>query len=143
MALHRCQQILTDSRIKVEESGRKAIFLNAGREEYIRTQIDGCLLNGARACDWAVSKPDLGDVLVELKGVNVSHAIDQLEAGAHYWLGSGLATEHLGMLIVCAQYPRMSTQVQRAQARFKKLFRAPLKVSSRNKEWQLSDLVKF
>lgn len=77
-----CVQLSTDSRIKFEENKRKIIFLNPERRTYKKVQVDGCAINDkAMRCDkLLVSDCEHEERYVELKGTDVMHAIDQLEA---------------------------------------------------------------
>ena len=66
---------------KVEENGRKAIFLNPENAPIKKVRIDGCLIVGdTRRADFIVSKPGVVDVIVELKGKDIYHAKDQIVA---------------------------------------------------------------
>lgn len=138
-----CSEITTDSKIKVEECGRKAVFLNEDRHSYVRTKVDGCLVEGSPASDWVVSRQQLGDVIVELKGTDVSHAITQVTATAALWENSDRRCGALAALIVCSQYPRIATGIQRAKERFKREYRAPLHVVSRNREYRFELVLSF
>lgn len=69
----------SNSKIKVEENKRKAIFLNPERENFTVTEVDGCLIpRGQTAADYLVVKPRVASILVELKGRNVERACAQL-----------------------------------------------------------------
>jgi hypothetical protein len=61
-----CIETVRDSKPKVEENGRKAIFLNPERVSIKKVRVDGCLIkeDGLKA-DYIVSKPEVIDVIVE------------------------------------------------------------------------------
>jgi hypothetical protein len=106
--------------------------------------MDHCLApDGAVAADFVVSKPNLVDVIVELKGKNVDHAVDQIESTWVFW---GRHAEHeprrlISAWIMCTEYPRGSLKV----ARYRESFRARggiLLVSTHNgEERPFSDFV--
>lgn len=49
-------RVATDvSRIKVEENGRSATFLNDERARFYRTKVDGGLLDNVLCADYVVS----------------------------------------------------------------------------------------
>lgn len=138
-----CREAIAVSKIKLEEKGRKAIFNNLGRETYIKTRVDGCLLVNETASDWVLSKKNIGDVIVELKGRDVDHAVEQVTATADFWKEKGFSNGHMAALIVCAQYPRIDTKIQRATQAFSKKHKAPLHVVSRNSEYLFNDVLRF
>ena len=143
MTLAKCRKTVTDSRVKFEENGKKVVFLNATREEFLKTRVDGCLKDCSPACDRVATQPNRGDVLVELKGSDVSHALEQLLSTAHYWTQRGYRAGELAALVVSSQFPRFSTGIQRAQLNFAKKFKAPLHVVSRNLEFKFETLLEF
>lgn len=143
MALADCREITNVSKIKVEENQRKAVFLNDPRENYFRTKVDGCLVVHTLASDWVVSKPTVGDVVVELKGKDVNHAIKQIVSTLSYWKKEGLSNGKLAGLIVCTQYPKISTTVQKAQELIAKDYKAPLHVVTKNYEYKLENVLSF
>jgi hypothetical protein len=133
-----CIERIRDSKVRVTDPGtaRRAILLNPERAQVRRIRMDHCLAPvGEVAADFVVSKPRIVDVIVELKGANVSHAVDQIEATWRFW---GTHAEHgakqaIGAWILCSEYPRASTKV----ARYRESFRsrgAILLISTHNGE---------
>ena len=100
MKLVNCLNCSSSSKIKVEENGKKATFINVAREEFLRTKIDGCLIQNATACDWAVSKKGVGDILIELKGSDVDHAVDQILKTAAWWHKDNRSNGRLAGLVL-------------------------------------------
>lgn len=143
-----CTETLTHTRIKVDDkrSPRWAVFLNPGRSAIRKIRVDGCLVTKTIAADWVVSKTDSLDVVVELKGRDVGHAIRQIMATLRFWskhAGCG-QNDHLAALIVCTQqHPRDNTKIERARRQIAQEHRAPLHVKSRNLEYTFDDLRKF
>jgi hypothetical protein len=120
-----CIQKVRHSKLKLADPGtaRTAILLNHDKTQVRRIRVDGCLAPaGTVSADWVASKPKVVDVVVELKGRNVDHAVDQIEATWRFWRGH---VEHdddqdIGAWILCSEYPRASTKV----ARYRESFRA-------------------
>ena len=54
MQIANCQRVTSVSRIKIEESGRKAIFMNLARDQFVLTRVDGCVVVDSVAADWVV-----------------------------------------------------------------------------------------
>ena len=119
-----CIETIRDSKVRVADLGtaRSAILLNFERVQIRRIRMDGCLApTGSVTADWIISKPQAADVVVELKGKNVGHAVDQIEATLTFW---STHDEHangqvIGAWIVCSEYPRASTKVARYRERLR------------------------
>src|SRR4051812_27602069 len=92
----KCTRVLTHSSVKVEENKSRAVFSNPDRREYAVTKIDGCLVTEGRRADYVVTKEERVSVLVELKGVDVSHACDQLFASVEHPSVKPLLERRLG-----------------------------------------------
>lgn len=75
-----CISLTKDSQIKFEENKRKIIFQNPSRRSYKKVKVDGCAIKTGLKCDdLLVSQDEYEERYVELKGIDVMHAIDQLE----------------------------------------------------------------
>ena len=84
--------------------------------------MDGCLApTGQVSADWIVSKARVVDVIVELKGKNVNHAVRQIEATRNYWprRDEYVDGQVIGAWIICTEYPRASTKVARFRERLR------------------------
>jgi len=81
--LNSCVQTVSHSKIKVEENGRKVIFLNPSRAQFMKGRIDGCLVTSGIRADYFVGGEGK-TVLIELKGSNIEHAFEQLLKAAEH-----------------------------------------------------------
>ncbi len=135
-----CIEHLHESRIKVEEKGKSAVFLNPQRLEVLRVKVDGCLRTNTIASDWIVASPDCGDIVIELKGCDVSRAIDQIIATLAFWRNHELCSTSQSALIVCSRYPRFDTKLQRGKVKLQKK-NVFLRVESRNLEYEFTDFL--
>ncbi|HTW79748.1 MAG TPA: hypothetical protein VME23_09425 [Terracidiphilus sp.] len=120
----RCIEKLRHSKVKIHDpgTGRSGILLNPLKVQVRRIKMDGCLAPvGAKAADFVVSMPRLVDVIVELKGKNVDHAVEQIESSRLFWKthGEHAANQLIGAWILCAQYPRASQKIKRYEERFR------------------------
>ena len=129
-----CQNEKRDSRIAVEERGKKAVFVNGEKRKYLLTRVDGCVIKNATAADWILTAAKVGDVIVELKGRNVQHALEQIMATAKFWTDNGLRQGKIAALIVCSQHPQVTTKSQRAQNDFKRKYKGKLQIKC--KVWE-------
>jgi hypothetical protein len=133
-----CIEEIRHSKVKVHDpgTGMSAILQNGKREKVRRIRMDGCLApHGQRAADFVVSLPRVVDVIVELKGGDVDHAVTQIEATRTFWRSHVKCEkgQFIGAWIVCTEYPRASLKV----GRYRENFRAQggiLLISTRNGE---------
>ena len=113
-----CIQTVCDSKPKVEENGRKAVFLNPGNDHIKKVQVDGCLIvNNTPKADYIVSKPGMVDVIVELKGKDIYHAKDQIVATLSFWKAYPPFSEKIAGLIICSRSPMSSSELQVMKAK--------------------------
>lgn len=133
------------SKIKLSDKGsvRHAIFLNPKREAYVKRRMDGGLVCQQTAADWMLSKHDAGDVVVELKGGDVSHAITQVTATAEFAVESKLACGRMAALILCTQHPGIDTKMQRAMNEFAKRFKGPIHTRNKSGEFVFEHVLSF
>lgn len=139
-----CSQELLVSKIKVEEKGKQAIFLNPSRIKVRKTQIDGCMVKQTTACDWLVVRAGEEGVLVELKGCDVAKAIEQIEATFAYLKINGGLVKKMAALIVCRNppnHPSFNSKLLRAKDRLFTTYRAPLHVVSGNYEFHFEKVL--
>jgi hypothetical protein len=120
-SLDECTKTIQDSKPKVEENGRKAVFLNPKREQVKIVHVDGCLIKGsARRADYIVSKPKIVDVIVELKGKGIYHARDQIMATLPLWRSQPPFSSQIAALIVCSKSPASASELQVMKAKARK-----------------------
>jgi hypothetical protein len=133
-----CISKVRDSKIKVHDpgTGKSAILLNPDRTQVRRIRMDGCFAPvGATAADFVVSMPKAVDVIVELKGKNVDHAVEQIDSTWEFWLNHAEREPNqlIGAWIVCSECPKFNSKV----ARYRESLRARgsiLLVSTHNGE---------
>lgn len=139
-----CVEDVRHSLVTVAENSRSATFTNVKGTKIRRIRVDGCLLKGVTASDWIVSKENCLDLVVELKGCDVDHAMRQVIATLRFWCNHELkGGTRLAALVVCTKYPRVDTKIQRAKIQLAKEFNAPLHVRTRNETYNLCTLVHY
>lgn len=143
MTKNTCVKVTSVSKIKVEENKRCVIINNPNNEKFTVTEIDGCLILNSIACDWLISNKSIGDVLIELKGCDVDHAVEQIMSTAEYIDSNKISAGKKAGLIICSKYPRIDTKVQRYKAAFAKKYRAPLHIVNNGGEFDFINLFKF
>ncbi len=126
--------------IVCEENGKQARFLNGNQCTIQRIHVDGCVIpKGEIACDYLVrhiAEEPYAEYFVELKGTDVKHAIEQLEASIKQ-LGEKQASIRYAIVVSSKVAPATGTDVQIGQKRLLKRFGFNLLVRSRQYEHDL------
>ena len=130
-----CLSRLNDSYIKCEEKGKKLVFCNSNRLQFIRIKVDGCVItdNGSR-CDFLIliytESHQLTDQhFIELKGNKIEKAIEQLKNCFERFKKITFYRRYA--YIVSSHVPRSSTKIQQYKYDFKKKFRSNLFIKNR------------
>lgn len=136
-----CVETVRDSKPKVEENGRKAVFLNAERASIKKVKVDDCLVTGdGLRADYIVSKPGIIDVIVELKGKDLHHARDQILATLPVWRTHPPFSAKIAGLIVCTRSPLSASELQVMKAKILLQHRLWLEVDENGKkEYEFSN----
>ena len=116
--MDRCTQTHRESLVKVEANGRKAVFENHRQEEILVTDVD-CWLpeSGETKADYVISKPLVIDVIVELKGKQIDHAISQIVATVQKWRELRMVQQPVGGLVVFTRSPNDAATLKSRQIR--------------------------
>lgn len=119
----------SDSKIKLSDPGTKshAVFLNKERKKYLKFLMDGGLVVNETCADWMLARDHIGNVVVELKGGDVHHAMKQVHAATKFAKENGLLRGgKVAGLVICTQHPAIDTKIQRARNEYQKLYNGPL-----------------
>jgi len=121
----KCIEIMRHPKVKVHDrgTGKSAVLLNGQRERVRRIRMDGCLSPiGELSADFLVSLHRKVDVIVELKGSNVDHAVLQVEATRRFWEShaENVQRQLVSAWILCSEYPAGSTKVSGYRNAFRK-----------------------
>jgi hypothetical protein len=136
---HACVDRIAHSRVTVSEKGKTVTFKNPHNLTFEKVRVDGCLVTEGARADWIVTKVGVASAVVELKGRDVAHAIDQLFATVDNQKCKELLERPVKLLVVCAKYPSFDTMVARAQIRARKLGMS-LKVVCRTFDCEIEQL---
>lgn len=117
--LESCTTTKTDTKIKVEAHTRKAVFDNSERSEIKIVDVD-CwrVAEAGPKADCVVSKPGVVDVVVELKGKNIDHALEQVLATCTKWKNVPPFSKKIGALIIFSRSPERSAAIDDSKKRF-------------------------
>ncbi|NIJ74890.1 MULTISPECIES: hypothetical protein [unclassified Xanthomonas] len=139
-----CEKV-SNPRIKLIDKGssRQAIILNPTRANHLKRRMDGGYIKNSTAADWMLSKSGTGDIFLELKGCDVTRAIEQIIATAEFALLNNLISGKVGALVLCTEHPGFNTKMQRTMQEFSKKFRGPVHARSRSGEFVFEHILSF
>jgi hypothetical protein len=121
-----CSQEAYHKRISLEENKRKFIGFNPDEKAVIKVRIDGCLITTGIKCDFLlIEKEKHLSCFIELKGSDIEHALDQLQATIQQVDNPerGFITKRFTKkfaFVVSSQVPQMNTGVQNKMKNFAK-----------------------
>ncbi|MGO9638321.1 MAG: hypothetical protein ACLPXT_07555 [Terracidiphilus sp.] len=103
---------MNDSKITVKREGRRATFLNSERISIQRVDVDCWIPSSSTAkADFIVSKPDVVDVIVELKGKDIAHAVEQIVTTLVRWKDAPPLSKIIGGLIIFTRCPMRAAEI--------------------------------
>jgi hypothetical protein len=113
----------------LREERSKMVFQNPDRRRLRRIQVDGCLQFDGVKCDFLVISECATEHFVELKGSDVRHATEQLDATIlKISADAKLAVKHC--FIVSTRCPLLSPEIQVLKKRFKKHYNSTLTIKN-------------
>ncbi len=120
----KCTIARKDPIITLKENGKVFRLINENRIEVNEIKVDNCLIcDNRQRCDYILDYPidEQGYVLlIELKGNDVPHAIEQLKATLSH-TKSKYSKYCKYCFIISSKWPRMSTTKQKIKKDFKRL----------------------
>ena len=105
----RCFEELAGRRITVRANGRAATFLNPDQERIKKIDVDCWLqpVTGLKS-DFLLAKAETVDVIIELKGQDIDHALNQILATLEHWKTTKYCSPRFGGLVVFTRSPKRS-----------------------------------
>jgi hypothetical protein len=111
-SLRACIGELNHAKITVKRDGRRATFINAERALIKCVDLDAWLLGGGTArADYILAKPQVVDVIIELKGKGISHAAEQIVVTLGNWKSAPPFSKKVGGLIVFTRCPMSAADI--------------------------------
>ena len=107
-----CKTPTKETKPKVEAHGRRAIFDNSSRAKIFKIDVD-CWIRETESlkADYIVVKPQVVDVVVELKGSDIRHAIEQIVATSERWRNVSGSNGMIGGLVIFTHSPESSASL--------------------------------
>ena len=120
-----CTREVTDKVIVVKEKKSKCIFSNPNQRLLTKVTVDGCQIMEGVKCDYLVLDHCSNEYFIELKGKDLPHAVEQLEASIQQ-LSNKNSNIRKKAIIVSSRNPSNDTSVQKAKLDFKKKYNTEL-----------------
>ncbi|MCW1979630.1 hypothetical protein [Xanthomonas campestris] len=139
------EEVTSVTKIKLSDKGspRHAVILNPLKENHVKRRMDGGFIKNSTAADWMLSKPGTGDIFLELKGGDVSRAVEQISATADFAVKNNLICGKIGALILCTEHPGFNTKMQRIMQAFATKFKGPIHARNRSGEFVFEHILSF
>jgi aspartokinase len=137
-----CEELKCIKRIVLEENKSKITFLNPHQNEIVVVKVDGCVFKKEDEdirCDYAILPKEEFEIYVELKGSDIPHAVEQLEATIKKLSKDSKSIEKL-CFIVSTRVPKQGNNIQQLKVKFKNKYNSEFRVKNLQDEFDLSDL---
>jgi len=115
-------------------NARGAVFDNREMATIWVTNVD-CWLKDIDClkADFVVSKPSVVDVIVEIKGSNIDHAIKQIISTAERWRQAAARPTMVGGLVIFTHSPESSASLANKKRKLRDKHRIHLEVNKNGK----------
>jgi len=129
--------------IVVRQNRRQARFHNPDHEEIYKVEADGGLITEGERADYIVAHPKAVDVIVELKGSDVSKAISQIRATLPVWLRREWCGTKHGALVVRGKgiHPKVQARNERWKREFRETLRMRLVIATSNRDYEFGEFL--
>jgi hypothetical protein len=139
-----CEEIKSDLFIPISENNKKITFINEKRCKIRKIHIDGCVIkdNNMLKCDYLIIDNKNIEYYIELKGSDINHAIEQLEATITYINADekDKNEKKLSFIILKKVHkePRYTTKIQNIKTKFQNKYNSKLIVKETPAEYKLN-----
>jgi hypothetical protein len=129
--------------IVISQKGRTARFHNPRKETILLIEVDGKMITSGERVDYLVAHPKVVDIIVELKGSDVSKAIRQIRATRPVWLCHELAGLRCAALVVRGQgiHPKEQARAEKWRREFRKALKMRLLIETRNRNYEFEEFL--
>ncbi len=126
-----------DTKIVLSENKSKMYFINSQRRTIQKITVEGCAITIGLRCDYLVICNRNIEHFVELKGSDVKHAIEQIEASIKK-LSKSPTQKDKWSFVIYFHCPLTTTTVQKYKKIFKKKYNSSLIVERSGFEYTLN-----
>ena len=119
--------------VSVSEKGKSYILDVSDKKQSAQFQVDGCIIVGGKKCDKLIlvefNSDSWAEILAELKGKDVAHAIDQLECSLKDKNLQHKTITESRARIVATSFPasKSDPMMEEAKKRFRQLYKCDLR----------------
>jgi hypothetical protein len=126
-----CEKSTKNPVIRLKENRSEIIFKNPERLEVCIVTVDNCAIQEGIRCDYALTVDNLKEEFyIELKGRDIEHALDQLEATIQIISSDPQKYPKTCFVISTRCPPRANTKIANRQQIMKKKYNAALIVKN-------------
>ena len=133
-----CNKYSSDKIVPAEENGRKFRIKNNKSLNINKVKVDNCYITDGKRCDYLfeiINDNIIEQVFyVELKGSNITHAIEQLEVTMIFCKTIHNKVKNKKCFIVASRYPSAGQSSQILKSKFKRKHNIQLFFDSKIKE---------
>jgi hypothetical protein len=124
----KCSKETKDKIIKIHEAKSSAIYINnEDQDDFFLIHHDGCVVINKSGADFILLKSDLKSLaIIELKGISVKDAYNQIVETTKYVNSTNLSTAKKTAIIVNRFWPKATVSLQTLQQRYAKDFKSKL-----------------
>lgn len=126
-----CEETTKIPIISLSEKNSSLKINNPERREVRKIRVDGCVITEGPRCDYLIISPKNMEYFIELKGSDVKHAIEQLEASIKK-ISQQPKTHPKKCYIISTSCSLLTTQSQKYKIAFKNHYGAFLFIKERN-----------
>ena len=136
-------QVPSGEWIVVAERKRAERLRRPDSERVLVVKVDGGFITKGERADYVVAHPKIVDVIIELKGSDVSKAISQIRATRPIRIRCEWSGERHAALIVRGKgvHPKLLANFERWQREFRKTWKMKLLVETRNRDYAFSEFL--
>lgn len=134
MDYNACTEKKKSSKIVVSENKSKFIIINNKKKVIHKVKVDGCLISeNSKKCDWLFEiNPKSKELVIflELKGVDLKHAIRQIESTIQQTKSRFDSYLKKESIVSCRSVPKMRGGLQVQKAKHLKNYKSKLTIFS-------------
>ena len=134
-----CSNQVSHKKIALKEKRSTLVLINEKQVVVDLITVDGCKITSGPRCDFMVLVANVAtEYFIELKGIDVNHAVTQLTETIKKLSSNATSTLKVSF-IICTRSPLSSAEIQGYQIRFKRDFNARLIVKSTPFQYKLDN----
>lgn len=136
-------EVLKREWVVVAENRRSARFHNPDGKDLYKVLVDGGMITEGERADYILAHRKVVDIVVELKGSDVSKAISQIRATLPVWRKSEWAGKTHGALVVRGKglHPRETARNEQRKRVFRGTLHMKLVIETSNRDYEFSEFL--